>query len=84
MTKALIECELEECRVTPEKKMTNIGLLNAMGWNINNHGLQVELEAFKSDYILFQRKKVRAMYRHYNTTGNVNKVPAWIKTLVVN
>ena len=29
LTKALIERELVECRVTPEKKMTNIGLLNA-------------------------------------------------------
>ena len=30
-------------------------------------GLQVEEEAFKSDYILFQTKKVKAIYRHYNT-----------------
>ena len=83
MTKALIECELVECRVTPEKKVTNIGLLNAMGWNINNHGLQVELEAFKSNYILFQTKRVKAIYRHYNTVGTVKKVPVWIETLVV-
>ena len=54
-----------------------------MGWKISNHGLQVEEEAFKSDYILFQTRKVRAIYRHYNTAGTVKEVPAWIKSLVV-
>ena len=42
----------------------------------------MELEASKSDYILFKTKKVKAIYRHYNTARNVNKVPAVIKTLV--
>ena len=39
LTKALIECELEECRVTPEKKMTNIGLLNDFKWKKKHSNL---------------------------------------------
>ena len=63
--------------------MTKKELLNAMGWNNNNHGLWVEEEAFKSDYILFPTKKVKAIYKHCNTTVTGKKLPAWIKKLVV-
>ena len=83
MTKALIECELEQCRIAPDKHSTNTGLLSTMGWNNNNHGLRVEEEAFKSDYILFPGKKLKAIYKHYKTAVTGKKVPAWIKTLVV-
>ena len=64
LTKALIECELEQCRITPVKRLTITGLSNTMGWNNNNHGLRIEEEAFKSDCILFQTNKVKAIYKH--------------------
>ena len=41
LTKVLIECELDHCHITSESNLTNTGLLNAMGWHNNNHGLRV-------------------------------------------
>ena len=84
LTKALIEYEVEECDITLEIHLTNTGLLNAMGWHNNNHGLQVKEEACQSDYILFQTKLVKNHIQALYHRGAGKRTPAWIKTFVVN